>query len=252
MPTLQETIIAAIKNNPKPHFAVIDFDNTCIANDVGEVMLAYLCRNQLLKDKTLLGESNNNEYHKNVFLRYHKLLAEEKIQEAYMFCTQVLSGFTPSEVTALARTVINAEGENIRTEDLFGISITRGIHPKNQVKDLLNFLETNNIDIWIVSASSQLLVETAMKQFGIQGKAIGVKNKMKGGVLTAGLEKPVPIVEGKIECIRAFIDPIHRPILAAGDSAHDLPMLEYADVKAVVDRQNEFSSTAHSRGWFII
>src|ERR1700688_4343182 len=35
-------------------FAVLDFDNTCIVNDIGEATLAFMCRNHLLRCGDLL------------------------------------------------------------------------------------------------------------------------------------------------------------------------------------------------------
>ncbi len=43
-----------------------------------------------------------------------------------------------------------------------------------------------------------------------------------------------------------------RPLLGVGDSINDLPMLEYCEIKAVVDRQNSLAKKAKQNGWLLI
>ena len=58
--------------------------------------------------------------------------------------------------------------------------------------------------------------------------------------------------EGKIECIKKFIDKDIPPLLGVGDSINDLPMLEYCNIKVIVDRQNDLSEYAKQNNWFLI
>ena len=46
---LEAAIKARIRDARDQPFAVLDFDNTCIVNDVGEATLAFICRNHLLR-----------------------------------------------------------------------------------------------------------------------------------------------------------------------------------------------------------
>src|SRR3989344_2215327 len=95
-------------------FAVFDFDNTCIINDIGEATFAYLCGHELLRDRNLLGEKDESDtYNERVFHTYHGLLKEGKVKAAYMLCTMVFSGFTPGEAEALALAAITEEGRRI-------------------------------------------------------------------------------------------------------------------------------------------
>src|SRR5262245_10927174 len=51
-------------------FAVLDFDNTCIVNDIAEAVLAHMCRNQLLRGRGLIApETPHGDYHRQVFRR---------------------------------------------------------------------------------------------------------------------------------------------------------------------------------------
>jgi phosphoserine phosphatase len=71
-------------------------------------------------------------------------------------------------------------------------------------------------------------------------------------VLSRALDEPHSIAEGKVDCIKAFIDRSRRPLFAVGDSVYDLPMLEYAELAAVVGRDNAMTQEARRRGWFVL
>lgn len=45
---------------------------------------------------------------------------------------------------------------------------------------------------------------------------------------TATLWSPLPGQEGKVATIQAYIDPLRRPMLIAGDSSSDWPMLSHS------------------------
>jgi len=47
--------------------------------------LAYLCKNRLLKDKTLLGEEAGSDYHERLFVSYYELLEQGKLKKHTYF-----------------------------------------------------------------------------------------------------------------------------------------------------------------------
>jgi phosphoserine phosphatase len=71
-------------------------------------------------------------------------------------------------------------------------------------------------------------------------------------VISKEIDGPQPIVEGKVDCIKTFVDARNRPLVGVGDSIYDLPMLEYATVRAVVDGDQILMKNARLRGWFIL
>ena len=238
----------------KSCFAAFDFDNSCIVNDIADAVFAYLCRNKLLKDGALLGkvEYKNEEYHRLVFRRYYEILEQGDLKKAYVFCAKALSGFNRKEIKTITNKTIKIEGNAIRRVRLYGISIARGLAEKPQTKKLMDALKNRNIAIWIITSSPQIVVETAIRHYGLSGKVIGLRNGIKRVIFTAEIEKPYSILEGKVVCIKNFIDSNNRPLLAAGDSMNDLPMLQYAMIPVVVDRNNALSQKAKSQGWFTI
>ena len=67
---LEAAIRARIDGAGEQPFAVLDFDNTCIVNDVGEATLAFMCRNRLLRYGGLLpsgAQACDPAYHEQVF-----------------------------------------------------------------------------------------------------------------------------------------------------------------------------------------
>ena len=114
---------AVLKDLPKQGYAVFDFDNTCIVNDIAEAALAYLCENNLLKK--LDGEAT--------FKKYFRLLEEGHTQEAYEFATQLLAGFTISEIKTIVQETVRQEGSKLSKRKLFGIEINRVIKPNKSI-----------------------------------------------------------------------------------------------------------------------
>ncbi len=248
---IYQKITDTIKQGGQPVFAVFDFDNTCIVNDIGDAVLAFTARDNLFKDKTLLnGEFEN--YSKAVFENYHKLYDGGQIKEAYEFMAKTLSGFSVDEIKSLVDEAIKFEGEEINTAELFGRKINKGIKPRKEIVELVGFLKNNKVEVWIVSASSEILVRQAMEHFNIKANLISVRNVVVDGKITNELEKPLSIYEGKVDCIKKFISQDKKPLLGVGDSMNDLPMLEYCEIKVVVDRQNELAKKAKQNNWFLI
>lgn len=234
-------------------FAIFDFDNTCIINDIAEATLAYLCGHELLRDRTLLGaEDTSPGYHARVFQTYYALLKEGKTKAAYALNARMISGFSPAEIEAAALTAISEEGSRVGSKMLYGIHIERGLAPRKSVLTLMKYVQEKEIDIWIVSASPEVCVRAAMQHFGIDGQLIGVRARLEKGVFTAELLEPRPVMDGKVTCMRKFIDAVRDPLLVADDSPTGLPLLETAEIKVVVDRGNELAKIAHEHDWFLL
>ncbi len=237
-------------------FAVFDFDNTCIYNDVGEATLAYVCEQGLLRNKTLLSRTRtiDRNYHKAVFQKYHALLDHGRIQEAYEFVARILAGYSTQEINDLADKVITYEGKKLGQRALFGTLIARGVRVKQNTKELMEHLRNVGVEVWIVSASPKPIVERALYLFfkGHDCHCIAIETTVQHGIFTNQLIRPTPIYAGKLHCIQKFIHKTTRPLVGVGDSDNDLPMLEYSLMKVVSDRGNDLAALARKRGWYLI
>jgi phosphoserine phosphatase len=255
---LAQEIIKQIQNQTSEPFAIFDFDNSCIFNDIAEATLTYLCRNKLLKDFTLLGEdTDRNTYHERFIQTYYALYRDKKIKEAYKLNSQMFSGFTPEEAVVATHAAIQAEGSELGEAELYGVKIAKGLAARPDTIALMDFLKSKNVKIWMVSASPEIAVKTAMEHFGIvTDHLIGVKGILKDGMYTSDFEMPMSVIEGKVECLRKFIDPIRSPFVAVDDSTTGLPILGTASIKVVVNRGNALTEVARTEGeenkWFLI
>jgi phosphoserine phosphatase len=252
---LKVSIRESLEHRGGQPFAVLDFDNTCIVNDIAEATLAHICRNQLLRRDDLLPSRvrlGAAAYHQQVFRRYYELLHRGDYQSACLLCAGVLAGFTSNEAEDIVAAAIDAEGSIPGAAELYGVTIARGLAVRTDLRNLIDFSEANDIQVWIVSASPEIAVRTAKNRFGLRGRLIALRSRMDGAVISLDVDPPCPIEEGKIDCIRTFIDDRNRPLFAVGDSIHDLPMIAYADIHAVVDCGNALTEEARRRGWFIL
>lgn len=169
-----------------------------------------------------------------------------------MLCARMFSGFTPGEAEAATLAAITEEGVRIGTKVLYGLHIERGLGARREIVELINYLRGKGVSIWIVSASSEPAVRAAARHFGIEAEVIGVRSMLENRIFTSELQEPIPMFEGKAVCIKARIDSTKAPILAAGDSMNDLPMLETAKIQVVVDRKNDLAHIARESGWFLL
>lgn len=242
--------------DPKHNYAVFDFDNTCIINDIGEATINFLCENKLLKDQDLLDTKypNSSKYHQAVLHYYYKLLDTKKMEQAYSFGAQCLSGFSIHEIEKLIKKIISTEGTEIQTKNLFNISVNKGLQIQKTVSSILDYSSQNNIDIYIISASPEYIVNIAFPLFypNIKATVIGVKNKCEDSILSKNLLYPLSMSEGKVTNIQNKIHLTKRPLLAVGDSMNDFPMLKYSLIPIVVYRNNDLSKYAKQNNWDII
>jgi len=243
-----------LAQNPEKRFAVFDFDNTCILNDSGEAVLAHLCRNLLLRDPFLLEEDSelNEEYHKKVFETYHGFSNKNEIINAYFLCAKVFSGFSPEEVRDITKQVIQSEGNQLGTQECYGMTIPHGITLQTQVIELIDFLKKEGVAVWIISASQQVSVKTTMDHFGLSAQLIGINNEIKDGKFTRTILEPTPVVKGKVLCMRTIIDSASNPIIVVDDSTTGLPILTTADIPVVVGQNNALIKIAEEKAWFMI
>lgn len=221
-------------------YAVFDADNTIWRNDIANLVLAYMARHSTTPTA------------RKDFEDYYALLDRGDAPAAYRFGATTLQGLSASEIYSLVQTAIAEDGIEVTTTELLGRTISKGIAPRKDIVTLMGRLRSCGIAVWVVSASPALLVRPGMEYFGIEAdNVIGVRHIMDGSIVTAQLQEPVSIYEGKVACIKELVSDSVRPLLGAGDNMNDLPMLKYSRLRLVVDRGNELTTIAKERGWFL-
>jgi hypothetical protein len=187
------------------------------------------------------------------------------MEPGYAWAAQLQAGYSPDEIRSFAQGAID---ENLAAME--GATQTVGsradlngyIRIYDQIKDLIGALQENGFDVWVVSASSQLIVEPFASRVGIQADhVIGIRivpgtdsrttydiqgcgsvpdgtNDGQGAVTGNSL---ITYIEGKRCWVNRVIfgdmgptamdratDPAKRPAFGAGDSDTDVAFLQDA------------------------
>jgi phosphoserine phosphatase len=119
-------------------------------------------------------------------------------------------------------------------EDCFRAKYRSKFYP--QMRTLLADLEAYGFEVWVVSASPELLYQGFVHEaLGIPVERIlGVRSVVRNDTVTATLVYPVPQDAGKAEVIQTFIKA--RPLFAAGNSRGDMEMMnQSAGLKMIVN-----------------
>lgn len=105
-----------------------------------------------------------------------------------------------------------------------------------QMQELLADLKAYGFEIWVLSASPELLYQGFVhEQTGIPlSHILGVKSVVRNDTVTATLVQPVPQDEGKAEALQTFIKA--QPLFAGGNSRGDMEMMNQSvGIKLIVN-----------------
>ena len=135
---------------------------------------------------------------------------------------------------------------------------------------LFRLLKARGAAVYVISASLEILVEEALKAAGLfADKVCGAKTYTEGGRLSARIFPPLPYGPGKKEALLRLsggrgggpASGGSRPLLAAGNTLSDLPLLEAAAIPLAVhsappghenfNSERKLKSLAEKRGWMI-
>ncbi len=122
-----------------------------------------------------------------------------------------LSGLTADEIQAIGN-------------DMFHQKFQNKMYP--EMKALISNLENFGFEVWILSASPELLYQRfCAEQLGLpEDRIIGVKSRIaEGNVATDELVYPISQDEGKADVVRTFIKA--DPLFVGGNSRGDLEMM---------------------------
>jgi len=136
-----------------------------------------------------------------------------------------ISGLTPAEVEGLGK-------------NCFHEKFQQKFYP--EMRELLANLQRYGFEIWVLSASPELLYQQFVHEnMGIpEDRILGVKSVVSKGKITDQLVYPVPQDAGKAEAIQTFIKT--RPLFVGGNSRGDLEMMnESVGIKLIVNPDDE-------------
>lgn len=188
--------------------AALDLDHTCLIGDVSETLLALLDEASPLD---LVGG-------------YAAACAADLRTAFVELVFTLLEGRTEAEGRALAERALD-EGAR------------RGILAvRPALRELVAALHQFGWEVYVVSASPEVLVQAAAARVGIpEGRVIGMRPAIgPDGRYSRPIQEPIPFREGKLELVTRASG--RRPTLAIGDSTFDLPLLVGAARALLLDR----------------
>ena len=109
-------------------------------------------------------------------------------------------------------------------------------------------------DVWAVSSSSQWIIRSAMRYFGIpQNRILAAEVAIEDGIVTDRLIR-VPSGPGKVEAIRSVImlsSPGHAPDCAFGNAIWDREMLALSKHAFAINPNPNLRDIALANGWTV-
>lgn len=270
------TIDRAIAHAQPGDYAVFDADNTIWEHDLEEALLPFLEARGVLSPATLDPALMPVPLHpgESLYGYYQRLCAiDDKV--CYPWIAQVFAGRSlaalKADVDALmaSRTPIAVRWEE-KGRTISGTVMPPVIRPVQRA--LIARLKAAGIRVYVVTAAAEELVRMVVSdpRYGLgiapedvigvtmllrdpdDGSVSTARSRIAAGhfldagypperharqVLTPTLWSPLTWHEGKVAAILAYIDPVRRPMLVAGDSRSDWAMLFHsAGVRLWVDR----------------
>lgn len=219
---LKTDILKALENGATP-IAAFDADGTLWSCDMGENFLHYKAQKKLLPNLP-----------KDPWAHYENMKTEN-LEKAYLWLAQILDGTEIGQVRQWAQEAFD------QMLDQLGNSPSP-VFPI--VKELIEFLKSNNVKIYIVTASIRWAVEPGAKYLGVSHEdVIGITTKIVDGKVTAEQDGPLTYKEGKPKGL--FLKTENKnPFFAAGNTEGDLALLKSAshirlvNVSAKPDEEN--------------
>ena len=292
-PVAHSALEELIKTAPADSYAVFDFDNTTIINDISMTLMAYTVDNmrfvfsaseafevftsyipdtdivlegvgrsaselarELADDyahlQLLKGEGTSVELLRNTpewkRLKSNLFTLNEGLENTFdygVWCQwqpSLFKGMTYDELASLTK-------ESVR----YWLDEGSMVVPKETL-DLFAALRKHSIDVYICSASLEVIVEAMAcdPEFGLnfsEDHVFGIRladTQWVGGAFDPTYTPT--FLEGKVACIERFMRPAHNgaaPILVSGDSGGDVAMLStYSDALRLVYDCNRTGSIA--------
>jgi phosphoserine phosphatase len=265
-----EALYAALSERLKAAEGVkriaFDCDKTLIQGDIGEATLAtLLLRGGLkagalwwrpLEERGLISACPEG----GLRARYERALSSEEgvtpslfaelwaayeglcaldIQEGYLLAARCWAGYTPHEARASARDEVSEALERPLTPcELTQGHAPRGVRVRPLMRELIERLHAEGVEVWVVSSSQQYTVEAMVAHLGVPPERVmGIEfHSTEEAVVGHDCVTPAPIEEGKRACYLAAHGA--PPVAMFGDSRYDLPLMEASGWGVLIDHES--------------
>jgi phosphoserine phosphatase len=230
---IKRAIDAALTAGAKP-IAAFDADGTLWNTDLGENFFDYQIRNRLLPSLP-----------QNAWEHY-RFMHDQNPEESFLWLAKINAGIPLETIRGWARDAV--EGMPV-------LPIFEGM------KDVINYLQKVNVDIYVVTASIKWAVEPGAERLGIPAhRVLGVETAISRGIVT---EQPQGVVTWREGKVTGLLDATKKesPFLSAGNTMGDLALLDAASHIRLVnvaaphgdrnfESERKLLELAQKRGWF--
>lgn len=236
-PEFKDRLYTEIENlvakSSGPLFAAFDADGTLWDFDLGETFFHY----QIQSSKLSLPRNPH---------QYYLDLKAKNPQQAYLWLAQINQGKSLEQVREWAEACVEKYGN-------------LPIFP--DIQDLIQFLKSKNVNVYVVTASIKWAVEPGARRLGIPYEnVLGVQTKIINGIISDQQEGEITYRKGKPIALLDISQGV-APILCAGNTTGDLQLLESSiGVKLAIGcsgagediyaTESELAAIAQERNWF--
>lgn len=249
--------VAAVTAENRTGIAALDFDDTCIAGDLGDAIFHHAAEAGSLAADALPGwVSSAPPGALDWLAAAEHALAAGGPPRAYGFVLEAFAGWPLEAFRAHCRATLAAELEAaVGGRQLGGPSgprVRSGIRFRTRVGALVGRLHDLGWQVWVVSGSAEWAVEVAVERFGVApGRVRGQRVVVRDGVLTGEGGGPAVFGPGKVAVLEPLLE--HPPDLALGDSPNDRELLGWARAAVVMDAgdANSLGRETPARGWAV-
>lgn len=259
---------------------VLDFDNTCILGDTGELYHLYLsermawdfevfvrevapedgqARLRKLLSERAAGQDRDAAIFEELMLAFPRRLARAGAYDTYAWAARLQVGSTIEAIHKRAREMLRVESVHPREVQRMAfqddaLAIQRGIRSRLAFRALVDRAKAQGIAPWIITATNRWVVQVAAEDFGIpRTQVIGNSHRVHDGVVQADRITPVTIREGKAAAFRQGISTEDPPALMIGDSLSDYELMLMADDAILIDRGDApLREKAQAHGWAVV
>lgn len=262
-PEIREALLEQLNDTSgEKKIAALDFDNTCIYNDISETAFFHLIRDRgfafteafweaipkncgrddiranFEASRTIpypdaLEDLAYRRYRYGFQRLYFRILETEGVGVAFRFAGRVFAGLTPGELVEVGRTVIEREEANprgeVEIEDPDGagppVTVRRGLRINPLLKDAILAFSLSGVEVYLVTGSASYLVAPYAQRLGIGlSRIIGTSLEREAdGTFSNRLIEPAPTYQTKVDAVQTYIG--RAPNIVIGDSQWDGPMM---------------------------
>ena len=212
--TLYSKIDQALAEGAAP-IAAFDADGTLWDTDIGENFFDYEINNCNLTALKAIGDP----------WAYYTANKNPDPRVAYAWLAQINKGYSLAQVQAWAKQAIDS------------IQPVPVLQP---MKELIDFLKSRQVEVFIVTASVKWAVEPAASLVGVDfDHVLGITTKVLNNHVTDEVEYPITWRDGKAEAILQRTKNV-KPLLAAGNTYGDIALINTAShINLAVSTQSE-------------